>query len=895
MKMKKIVSLAAAIAMSASLFAAPVSASVEDVEKIGLTVQNEGDKQVFVKNGEVWAFSHPWHGSYQFTNKTLYTARLNSANGYEMCVTDLNKNQRDENTNFSAGGSYLKAYTQAAPDQALYIPILNQVEDAEATGINQDVLGAHSSVSDHLTRDEKGAFGRGFDETAAVYRIPAGAEWTEGSRLEYAFGDNLTEPDAPITMEISVYVDGNAKAQIRDTKDKLLNIEGEGNVQYRNGSSWVAGKSVLEKGKWHRIAISVDKPKTDWSTLWIDGERQENLGYEWRALPKELYFGATSDCGEGNIAFADPRVYYGYYNSEYDKVNITGTSADVTISGSKIVYNDAGITTADELKAEILKMTDARDVKVYTDSGKTAFGLGSSSVVTLVPRSGGLSFDYTVEGTATPFQKIGLVVSDKYTHGFEHSKSAREVHNYYVKKLTEEVDGKLTDKLVVFNNANQIEYSSFGWKVLKTLSSTNGYDLSIVDSTKKIVRSIPNTIGEENGKEVTFGARTKELVVAGDWLKAEKDGEVIYIPIIDKLEKMKIDDIHSAYTGLGWHNWKPEKANAHSESGIAGKAAVDAAYAFTATDKISGDARLQVEGEEIKKYLSGSIYTYTMNVYADGDATAQIVAVIGPHMNAFLWKPDGTYYYGAVGKGADGKDTLVDAQGEGTVSRGKWHKFAMTLDLDRTRMQFFIDGKLISINSYYTSSIDRIDLRIADGSENGTVAYDDFRVYEGYYDQSEDLVDFKTSTVSISDDVIRIVEGTDIDTAKQTIAAELPGATLSEYGDCYLLVTPSGSYHYLTTREYAVNGNGFAQDNIIFAEKDGKLTASTVFAVEYPEAMLYLAEYDSEGRLVNVTSDDAGTEGIPSVTVAVTEGNSYKAFLWLTNEDYKIVPISLAK
>ena len=59
--------------------------------------------------------------------------------------------------------------------------------------------------------------------------------------------------------------------------------------------------------------------------------------------------------------------------------------------------------------------------------------------------------------------------------------------------------------------------------------------------------------------------------------------------------------------------------------------------------------------------------------------------------------------------------------------------------------------------------------------------------------------------------------------------------------------------------------------------------------------MLYLAEYDSEGRLVNVTSDDAGAEGIPSVTVAVTEGNSYKAFLWLTNEDYKIVPISLAK
>ena len=100
---------------------------------------------------------------------------------------------------------------------------------------------------------------------------------------------------------------------------------------------------------------------------------------------------AASDSGEGNIAFADPRVYYGYYNSEYDKVNITGTSADVTISGSKIVYNDAGITTADELKAEILKITDTRDVKVYTDSGKTAFGLGSSSVVTLVPTAAMLS------------------------------------------------------------------------------------------------------------------------------------------------------------------------------------------------------------------------------------------------------------------------------------------------------------------------------------------------------------------------------------------------------------------------------------------------------------------------------------------------------------------------
>ena len=890
MKMKKIVSLAAAIAMSASLVAAPVSASVEDVEKIGLTVKTEGDKQVFVKNGEVWLFSHPWNGGQFIEPYTLYTAKLSSANGYEMRVTDMNKNQISSGN--IRGDHLLKAYKG---DETLYVPIIDQVDNATATGINQNIFGGFKPDRTYLTENDKGVFDRGFDESALVFRIPAGASETEKSRTEYNFGDNLTETGAPITTEFSVYVDGDATAAIyKDGGNELLKISGDGTASYCQNNKFVDISTSLREGKWHRIAISVDKVKGDFSTLWVYGVELRQLGI-WNSLPTQLRFGASSASSEGNIAFADPRVYYGYYNSEYDQVNITGTSADVTISGSKIVYNDADITTADELKAEILKITDARDVKIYTDSGKTAFGLGSSSVVTLVPRSGGLSFDYTVESTATPFQKIGLVVSDKYPKNFEHAGSVEYKNNYYVRALTEEIDGEITDKLVVFNNANQIEYSSFGWRVLKTLSSTKGYDLSIWDSTKTIERSLPNEIIEVDGKEVVQGANAKQLVVAGDWLKAEKDGEVIWIPIIDKLEKMNIDDIHSAYTGLGWHNWNPAKANAHSESGIAGKAADDAAYAFTATDKISGDARLQIEGEEIKKYLSGSIYTYTMNVYADGDATAQIVAVIGPHMNAFLWKPDGTYYYGAVGKGADGKDTLVNAQGEGTVSRGKWHKFAMTLDLDRTRMQFFIDGKLISINSYYTSSIDRIDLRIAEGSENGTVAYDDFRVYEGYYDQSEDLADFKTPTVSISDDVIRIVEGTDIDTAKQTIAAELPGASLSEYEGGYLLVTPSGSYHYLATKEYAVNDFGFAKENIICTEKDGKLTASTVFEVEDLDTMLYLAEYDSEGRLVNVTSDDAGAEGIPSVTVAVTEGNSYKAFLWLTNEDYKIVPISLAK
>lgn len=851
--------LIAVTALSTITFS--VFAAGENTEKVGLSV--EGLKsQIFLKDDSVWVFPHPWNSSQYITNYTLYSTYLKSANGYTLRVTDENKNQITDQTKVNepvTDGSFLRAVKE---NETIYFPLVEQAE--ENTGINQGFFAGYVPNAAYLNKDVKGAFGRSFDESAAVFTVPANAENQATSRMEYNIAGTLTEETAPITVEISFYVDGNAGAHIlKDGGNSLVTVDKDGKCLYNKQGTMTEFPKVVTPGKWHRFAISIDKAKGDWSTVWIDGEKVTNVGQTWKGLPTQLRFGLTSDCGEGSVAYADPRAYYGYYNKTYDSVRIKSESGNLSVdtANKKISYNPENITTAEALTAAVLNITDAREAKVYTDSTRTALGYTENSVVEIVSKSMASREIYTLESSLTPMQKLGLEISDKYEEGFSWFGGTHEKDNIYVKKDNE--------KLYVFSSTEN-SYTAYAYRVLKTLTSVNGYTLSIVDENKN---ELSGLLMNDNGTEPVTGTREQDIVTKGCFLKGVKGADTVYIPIDNKIIRVSSQDL----SAIGGHNWQTDVAAVSNEGGIAGKAANDVAYVMTAgTTATSKIAKLQIDSDECKKYYTGGVYTYAVNVYADGDAIARIAAYDGNFIDAFNWKPNGKFTYNYDEKDTEG----------GTAERGKWHRIAITYDLHRGRLHFWVDGKHITNKSKWLSNLTRIDLAIDQGSSNGKVAYDDFTIYEGYYDPAEDMVDVTSQNTSAYDGNISY---TDEITTLAALKTDMGVDNISFYTDSALAEKATD----LSNAKYALaiseSGAGLNYFNVAKVSKADMLVSKVengIFTVKalYKAAegtQLNIAAYNKQtGKLESVNQYKTGSDGIAEFTGKMSDETIQKAFLW---------------
>ena len=802
-----------------------------------------------------------------------------NAKGYKFSIVQADKSTGLGGDDAVVGGQYVKAEKGS---EAVYIPIVDSYADASLP--QNGLTSGYCPDGSGLDRSKAGFAGRGFDETAAVFTVPAGAATPKNFRIECS---NKAEVKTITTYYVSAYFDGETSLVLTGDGGKdLVRVAKDGTVKFANGDSYLDADGVkLAKGEWHRFAYVVNMPY-DWEELYIDGVRaqsgsQKNTG-TWKSHITQIRMGAGEDSGAGTIAFADFRVTRGYYSAA-DETAAKNLSDTISISGGTITVDTRLIPDVKSLKTAI---NAAGEVKIYTDSTKTAYAdtLANGCVAVILSPSGGVREEYAIaieESELTDMQKIGLNVSDTYTKGFHASGSAENTSNLYVKKLD--------NALAVFNNASQNEYSAYGWRVLETLSSSSGYELSLWDSTKTILRSVPN----EMIGELHQGSQDKNIVTAGDWLKAEKGDEIIWIPVVDKIEKFSSSDLSSAE--VNGRFYQGNIITPSNTGGLGGKSADDIAYTFKVGDAaIASRAKLQLErANGYSEYFSGTgVYTFSVNIYAEGDVEARIYSISssGAWLNSLVWNADGSYTYDANG---------ADAAGAGTLERGKWHKFAVTFDPTRGRLHYTLDGKLLTNTSAFLASaaIGRIDLAIESG-KNGTVAFDDLRIYEGFYDYSEDAIDFKAVEAAISGDTLYVLDGVDAATMQSLVAAELVGASISQYDGGYLIVTPSKSYRYLTVETCAINeATAMAADNILLTRNGESVTAETKFKVDYEGATLYLARYAVDGALLEVDSAviDGENSELRITFDNAAEDENCSAFLWLNNEDYHLYPLSIAK
>lgn len=875
--LKRFTSIVSALALSASLFGASALADETAADKIGLSASNDKSGQIFVKGDCVWAFSHPWNGDRILQIYPFYNNYLSSSNGYTLRMTNADKEQYpgSEVGNPVVGGSFLRA---VKGDETIYVPIVDQAEAAADTGINQgffDGWKPNENYRNNLVKN--GVFGRGFDESAVVFEIPENAENTSSIRTEYSFGSGLTESTAPITLEVSAYVDGNATAMIsKDGGNELIKIGADGSCTYLKNGAWTDTGLSLAQNQWHRIAITVDKPKGDFSTIWIDGKEFQQCGI-WNQLPSGIRFGTASGSGAGNIAYADPRVYYGYYRAVYDSVNVTDTSASVSVdtANKMIKYSSEDITSAEALENEVKSITDARAVKVYTNEYKEAFGLTDSSIAVVVPKSGGISYEYSLEKRAVPpLQKLSLKFSSTYEFGYTWVGNSEQKPNYYVK-----TDG---ENLVVLSSAND-GGAPYAYKVLNAANSSAGYEFSIVDSSKQMTRA-GLVMNEDNTRPIT-GTRSIDKVVAGDYLKGVNGDEEIYIPIVNKIDILRYTNIGS----VGGHNWQGAVAEIGDAFGAAGKAADDISYSLTAaSEPTSKLAKYQLDNAEMSKYYDAKPYTYAVNVYADGNAIAKICTSDGvdnSNGGILTWNTDGSIAYDVSGTYTEG----------GKLARGMWHRVAVSYDPMRGRRHVWLDGKLLTDTNggFNANGVGRIDLGIKAGSTSGKVLYDDFRLYDGFYDPAEDVVSVTADNASAFDGKIRYTsEITSLDALKAELGCDVKlfaDDSFTETGSLdnaslALIVSESGDgYNYFTLEKTEKS------DMLSVSEENSRFIARAAYKV--PEgSILYIASYDSEsGALVDLKSATVGKDGIAYLS---TEASAVqKAFLWNTN----FKPLTAAK
>lgn len=166
-----------------------------------------------------------------------------------------------------------------------------------------------------------------------------------------------------------------------------------------------------------------------------------------------------------------------------------------------------------------------------------------------------------------------------------------------------------------------------------------------------------------------------------------------------------------SYGGIG--------INVAQVGGIGGKSPDDMACAFVlGADEATYYRRYQYD---VSQYVPGTDeYTYEFNMYADGNAEAWVC--YGSGYSLIRWDADGTIWY-------DKDGTMTQW---GRLSRGQWHRIAISYRIGY-RFVYYIDGVLVCDTSRYTSAPSIIGFGYAEGSSDGTVAFDDMIKYDELY------------------------------------------------------------------------------------------------------------------------------------------------------------------
>lgn len=707
------------------------------------------------------------------------------------------------------------------------------------------VFGEGGEVAEPVAGQSIGGLGgKTKYETAWAYKFDASTNVWGGYQYTVA------HPSDAHAYTFNMYADGDAAAYIMlDQSYFALTWEANGDLKIGNT---VAGH--LARGRWHRVTIwyaQADGWCTNKTVIFVDGVRYEEDSNSWKTSRTQYCFSGKKGEGAGTVAFADG-LYYDqleenlFPDASYkvffqnDVIAAYEDSKLVIDTSDKIIrYNAVQYRTPGTLAAAITATGNAKTADIFADSTMQTLAetIDAENNVAVLTSPSGRGYDYykLEELPLTDMMKAAISVNDSLKNRIKKSDTGLYVYS-----------GNYETVLADGNKRKADSISSD--ELIAAISSENGYALSYTDENK---------------------ADAKTDSVTGGFIKAEKENsDTIYLPIMPRTDAKELKFPTDFSVG-------GDGADPTSAENVAGKQGT-----------VYGVAYNNTQGND-KRYVHNpadwyTTYTYTFNMYADGDAAGFIGFAGGNGL--LIYNADGTLsYYDDGWKTADV-----------SLERGRWHKIAVTYDSERCRFVFFANGKLIIPDGRWMQN--GADMHFgSDKGKNGRVLLDDFVTYEGYYEPSNDIIpDAKNTGVKI-DNAKKMIYYKDIATVTELENAvrELSGASAAKlYADDSFAGSADAldndkNVMVLTTAGNAMSYYGIADmpqaiSDITFGQDSDKMNAYISINDCDENVILYIAAY-RDGKLTDVNSVTvaAGTNpGTVAAQVGYSAEYTYKAFLW---------------
>lgn len=656
----------------------------------------------------------------------------------------------------------------------------------------------------------------------------------------------------------NMYADGDATAVVATQNPAWHTV-----LEYKSdGGLYVGGakRTTLERGKWHRIMLWFCRTSGygDGKVVVIaDNINCTNNGdgfYDYAsygsANQSKLRFYVDNCSTAGTVAFADCVVYENlatdentdnfYYLNSRNKQDIVQSYTDenlvIDASAKKIKYNAVKYSTPELLSAAITATGNAKYADIFADSQMTnkATELDAANNTAVLVSPNGYGYDYYTleEMPLTDMMKVSLSISDS------------------LKNRIKKTDDGLAVYSGTYYGANPISSDA----LMEKLSPGNGYELSYVD---------------ENKEAASVNS------VSGGYIKAVKGSETIYLPIVGRYNEKTL-------AVPGDFNQSGSGASVVNDVNAAGKVGNGVKYTQNGSDK-----RLWVEPSD--RY---STYTYSFNMYADGDAVGFLGFAEGSDL--LIWNADGSISY------HDGSSYQPSGI---TLERGRWYKMAVTYDSDRARFVFFANGELITPDGRWCPNGADMHFGSYTGS-NGQVLFADFVTYEGYYDPSGDSVGTAMNDNIIADAAAKKIYYKNITSATELAdqVKALTGAQIAKlYSDNTFAAEASVLDDNSNIMVLTTSGNALAYyeiaampdvSDIYFENASGKIKASAFVNSCDKNVRLFIASYDDNGiTAVNFAEAAANSNPGKIETEINYSGQTVRAFLWSDN----LAPIRYAE
>ncbi|MBQ4527856.1 MAG: hypothetical protein II998_07270 [Clostridia bacterium] len=336
----------------------------------------KGNVQI-VGNEKVAVYSSTFRNLSCVSSERLIEA-LESTNGFTLSYVNENK---EPAVSDSVNKGFVKATKEGVDD--IYVEIVDKYNYVSYGDLSAFTLDKRGATPTNAT----GVAGKAADDVS--YGFAASVHTWKDAKYYHSVEDVISvNPEGTRTYVFNMYTEGDAIARIAmmygTSAYYVAKWDGATGDFYgpkgpstntSQGTSMSATPDLnLATGRWHQVAITMDKGTGGRMEMYVDGvllQRviDENLG--WNNY-SGVGFGVGYDESTGKVLFDDIEIYNGFYDKDASAVAHKTSSKDFAIDcANKVIYYQ-NMTSASELSAAVLANTTASSAKVYTDATLTA-------------------------------------------------------------------------------------------------------------------------------------------------------------------------------------------------------------------------------------------------------------------------------------------------------------------------------------------------------------------------------------------------------------------------------------------------------------------------------------------------------------------------------------------